>query len=141
MMDRHPADRVSRSQQPPSKQRSTSAGRQHQSRSQQRESIQQQKAALSKAKFGANASQLRLTVFIILIVALVLSSIAFFSTNWLEVRSRFYGSKFKKLGLWRVCFNSFSAPDDNQFKKFYVGCRWIFADEYKPIRKFLLSGL
>lgn len=138
-MDRHPADRASRSQQLPTKQRSASGGH-HQSRSQQRDSEQQQRAAILRAKFGANASQLRLTVFIILIVALVLSSIAFFSTNWLEVRGRFYGSKFKKLGLWRACFNSFSAPNDDQFKKFYVGCRWIFADEYKPIRKYLLSG-
>lgn len=141
-MDRHPTDRVRKSQQLPSKQpHSNTTGRQYQSRSQQaRESDQHQKAVSLRAKFGANSSQLRLTVFIILIVALVLSSIAFFSTNWLEVRGRFYGSKFKKLGLWRVCFNSFSAPDDHQFRKFYVGCRWIFADEYKPIRKFLLSG-
>lgn len=142
-MDRHPADRVSKSQQlPPStkQQRSTSSSRQQQSRSQQRDSDRHQRAALLRAKFGANSSQIKLTVFIILVVALVLSGIAFFSTNWLEVRGRYYGSKFKKLGLWRVCFNSFSAPDDDQFKKFYVGCRWIFADEYRPIRKFLLSG-
>lgn len=93
-----------------------------------------------KSKFGANATQLRLSVFIILAIALVLTTIAFFSTNWLEVEKRYYGAKFKKLGLWRMCFNSFSAPDDSQYRKFYVGCRWIFADEYKPIRKFLLPG-
>lgn len=93
-----------------------------------------------REKFGANTTQLRLTLFIVLGVALVLTGIAFFSTNWLEVEQRYYGSKFKKLGLWRMCFNSFSAPDDFQFRKFYVGCRWIFADEYKPIRKFLLPG-
>lgn len=85
-------------------------------------------------------SYLRLTLFIILTVAIILTGIAFFSTNWLEVERRYYGSKFKRLGLWRMCFNSFSAPDDYQFKKFYVGCRWIFADEYKHIRKFLLPG-
>lgn len=117
------------------------------SRSQQRriniEQQQQQKQrnALLRAKFGANASQLRLTVFIILTVALVLTCIAFFSSNWLEVERRYYGSKFKKLGLWRMCFNSFSDPNDSQFRKFYVGCRWVFAEEYKPIRKFLLPGL
>lgn len=99
----------------------------------------EQRAAI-KASFGANASQLKLTVYIILAVALVLTGIAFFSSNWLEVERRFYGSKFRKLGLWRTCFNSFSAPDDYQFKKFYVGCRWIFADEYRPIRRFLLPG-
>lgn len=105
-----------------------------------RRNVEQQQHTSLRTKLGANATHLRLTVFIVLIVALALSSIAFFSTNWLEVERRFYGSKFKKLGLWRLCFNSFSAPDDFQFKKFYVGCRWIFADEYKPIRKFILPG-
>lgn len=101
--------------------------------------LQQRQAAI-RAKFGAEASQLRLTIYFILIVALVLTGIAFFSTNWLEAERRYYGSKFRKLGLWRMCFNSFSAPDDFQFKKFYVGCRWVFADEYKLIRKFLLPS-
>lgn len=99
----------------------------------------EQRLAL-KASFGANASQLKLTVYIILAVALCLTAIAFFSSSWLEVERRYYGSKFKRLGLWRMCFNSFSSPDDFQFRKFYVGCRWVFADEYKPIRRFLLPG-
>jgi hypothetical protein len=99
----------------------------------------EQRAAL-KASFGANASQLKLTIYILLAFALCLTALAFFGSHWLEVERRYYGSKFRKLGLWRMCFNSFSAPDDYQFKKFYVGCRWIFADEYKPIRKFLLPG-
>lgn len=93
-----------------------------------------------RAKFGANTSEIRIAIFIILTAALVLTGIAFFSSNWLEAERRYYGSKFKKLGLWRMCFNSYSAPDDFQLKKFYVGCRWVFADEYKPIRKFLLPG-
>lgn len=93
-----------------------------------------------KARFGANATQLKLTIYFILLVALVLTGIAFLSSNWLEVERRYYGSKFKKLGLWRMCFNSYSSPDDLSFKKFYVGCRWIFAEEYKPIRKYLLPG-
>lgn len=100
----------------------------------------QQQRDLIKARFGLNASQMKLTTYFLLIVALILTAIAFFSTNWLQVERRYYGSKFNKLGLWRICFNSFSAPDDFQFKKFYVGCRWLFADEYKPIRKFILPG-
>lgn len=99
-----------------------------------------EKRAALKASFGTNASQLVVTVYILLAVALCLTAFAFFSSKWLEVERRYYGSKFRKLGLWRMCFNSFSAPDDHQFKKFYVGCRWIFADEYKPIRRFLLPG-
>lgn len=101
----------------------------------------QQQRDLIKARFGLKASQMKLTSYFLLIVAFVLLAIAFFSTHWLQVERRYYGSKFNKLGLWRVCFNSFSAPDDFQFKKFYVGCRWIFSDEYKPIRKLLLPGL
>lgn len=132
-MARHSPDRSvssNRSQQP-SKNQSTAASRSRRSNHQD---------ASLKAKFSANITYLRLTVFIILTVALVLSLIAFFSSNWLEVEKRYYGSKFRKLGLWRMCFNSFSAPDDLQFRKFYVGCRWIFADEYKPIRRYLLPG-
>lgn len=93
-----------------------------------------------KAKFSIDISQLRTPICFVLAAALILSTIAFFSGNWLEVGWRYNGSRFKKLGLWRVCFNSFSAPDDYEFRKFYVGCRWIFANEYKPIRRFLLPG-
>lgn len=117
----------------------TNTNKQVSNSSRSRRNVEEQRASL-RAKFGSEATQLRLTVFIILVVAFVLTSIAFFSTNWLEVERRYYGSKFKKLGLWRMCFNSYSAPDDYQFRKFYVGCRWIFADEYKAIRKFLLPG-
>lgn len=146
-MSRQSPDRSTRSQQQqshiPKQQRQPTSSSAHAPRS--RRNIEQQekldRRAAVKARFGSDASQLKLTIFIILTVALVLSGIAFFSTNWLEAERRYYGSKFKQLGLWRMCFNSFSAPDDFQFKKFYVGCRWIFADEYKPIRKFLLPGL
>lgn len=114
-------------------------------RQQQQQNLEQQakleQRAAIKASFGAEATQLKLAIYFVLAIALVLISIAFFSYNWLEVERRFYGSKFRRLGLWRMCFNSFSAPDDFQFRKFYVGCRWIFADEYKPIRRFLLPGL
>lgn len=144
-MGRYSPDKSNRSQHNSSKshqQESTSSS--HVSHSRQQRNLEQQlrleQRAAMKAIFGVNATQLKLTIYIILAVALVLTAIAFFSTNWLEVERRYYGSKFKKLGLWRMCFNSFSAPDDFQFKKFYVGCRWIFADEYRPIRKFLLPG-
>lgn len=123
--------------------RSTTAKNHHaavRSRRNMEQQMKLEQRAAIKASFGANASQLKLTIYIILGVALILTSIAFFSSNWLEVERRFYGSKFRKLGLWRMCFNSYSAPDDFQFKKFYVGCRWIFADEYRPIRRFLLPG-
>lgn len=140
-MSRQPREKSHRSQH--NSNVSTIPKSQHSSGRSRRNAEQQMKLeqrAAIKASFGANASQLKLTVYIILAVALVLTGIAFFSSNWLEVESRYYGSKFRKLGLWRMCFNSYSAPDDYQLKKFYVGCRWIFADEYKPIRQFLLPG-
>lgn len=136
-MPKHSTDKSIRSQEYTSRQQSNSSstpGRANRSR----RNIEEQNVSV-KSNFGSNA-QLRLTVFLILTIALVLTCTAFFSSNWLEVERRYYGSKFRKLGLWRMCFNSFSAPDDFQFKKFYVGCRWVFADEYKPIRKFILPS-
>lgn len=123
---------------------SSTASRQQERRQQQQnieQQLKQEQRAALKASFGAGATQLKLTTYLILTLALVLIGLAFFSYNWLEVERRFYGSKFKRLGLWRTCFNSFSAPDDHQFRKFYVGCRWIFADEYRPIRRYLLPGM
>lgn len=94
-----------------------------------------------ESRFRANVSQFRLTTISLLAIATALTSLAFFSSNWLEAEHRYYGSKFRKLGLWRFCFNSFSAPDDYTFKKFYVGCRWLFADDYKIIRSYLLPSV
>lgn len=133
-MARYPSEDSSRSQRYGSKQQTTSTN--HPPRS--RRNVEEQRPV--KSRFSAKVTQMRLTIFIILASAITLTSIAFFTSNWLEVERRYYGSKFKKLGLWQMCFNSFSAPDDFQFKKFYVGCRWIFAEEYRPIRKFLLPG-
>lgn len=134
-MSRHYTDKTGRSQEytknPPSLPVQVPA--------RSRRNPEQQQHILFRHDLDSNATHLKLTLFI-LTVALILTGIAFFSTNWLEVEQRYYGSKFKRLGLWRVCFNSFSAPDDFQFKKFYVGCRWLFSDEYKPIRSFLLPG-
>jgi hypothetical protein len=139
-MGRH-SDRSSRSQQTHHK---TTVVKQQSAPSRARRNIEQQlkleQRANLKASFGGNASQLKLIVYILLAIALCLTALAFFGSHWLEVERRYYGSKFRQLGLWRMCFNSFSAPDDSQFKKFYVGCRWIFADEYKPIRRYLLPG-
>lgn len=136
---------VSKSTNSPSTRAATTAVKQSHIESRPKRNAEQQlkleRRLAIKASFGSKASQLKLAVYLILVVALILTGIAFFTSNWLEVERRFYGSKFKRLGLWRMCFNSYSAPDDFQFKKFFVGCRWIFADEYKPIRRFLLTGL
>lgn len=126
------SDKSSRSQHYNSRQQVSSS-------SKSRRNVEEQNSSM-RSRLGTEATQLRMTIFLILAIALTLISIAFFSSNWLEVERRYYGSKFRKLGLWRMCFNSFSAPDDFQYKKFYVGCRWVFAEEYKPIRRYLLPG-
>lgn len=94
------------------------------------------------AKFGQRnkLSQVRKVLFVVLTIAIILMLAAFFSNYWLVSDNRYYGSKFNKLGLWRMCFRSFSSPVDYEYKKFYVGCRWIFADEYKYIRSYLMPG-
>lgn len=92
-------------------------------------------------KFKPHYSQLRLVTVYLLSVTTILISFAFFSSNWLEAERRYYGSKFRKLGLWTFCFNSFSAKDDRMFRKFYVGCKWVYSEDYKLIRSYLLPCL
>lgn len=70
-------------------------------------------------------------------VMIVFVTTGFVTPNWLEVDPRFYGTQFKKLGLWVHCFNSY--PDINDFnnERFFVACRWIFnpfTEGYAEIR-------
>ncbi|KAG9509794.1 IDLSRF-like peptide, partial [Fragariocoptes setiger] len=92
------------------------------------------KSSERMASHGRQWSNLTKTIVAILIPTVAFLSYAFFSTEWLASESRYYGAKFNKLGLWRICFRSFSAPNDFEFRKFYVGCRWVFAEEYRNIR-------
>lgn len=71
----------------------------------------------------------------------VLTIVAFFTPNWLASEKRIYGADFVKLGLWETCFRSLRGPEDLDHRKYYAGCRWIFADEYQYIRGYLMPGL
>lgn len=73
-------------------------------------------------------------------ICAITTIIAFFGPNWLASERRLYGIKFVRLGLWVTCFRSFHSPEDYDMVKYYVGCRWIFADEYQKIRHILMPG-
>ncbi|RWS31635.1 claudin domain containing protein-like protein [Leptotrombidium deliense] len=82
-------------------------------------------------------SDARIAVVFVTSFAFIATLIAFFSPNWLASERRFYGAEFDKLGLWETCFRSLRGADDLEFRKYYSGCRWIFAAEYQNIRGFL----
>ena len=85
-------------------------------------------------------SDARLALLIVMAIGASTTFIAFFGPNWLASDSRRYGSKFSNLGLWQTCFRSLRGPDDDEFTRYFVGCRWIFRHEYSSIRNFLLPG-
>ena len=68
---------------------------------------------------------------------IVFVTTGFVTPNWLEVDYRFYGTPFKKLGLWVHCFNSLADINDLEHKRFFVACRWLFnpfTEGYEDIR-------
>ena len=85
-------------------------------------------------------SDARLVAIVAISITAISTFIAFFSPNWLASERRLYGMKFVKLGLWETCFRSFNSPYDLEYRKYYAGCRWIFADEYQNIRGLLMPG-
>ena len=85
-------------------------------------------------------SDARVAVLAVMALGASTTFIAFFGPNWLASDSRRYGSEFANLGLWETCFRSLRGPEDVDFAKYFVGCRWIFREEYSTIRKFLLPG-
>ena len=81
---------------------------------------------------------MRIAIVSVLASAAILITFAFLTPHWLKSDARHYTAKLDKLGLWRFCFHSFKAPNDYEHRRYYVGCRWIFADDYKVVRPFLL---
>ncbi|KAJ8979169.1 hypothetical protein NQ317_018991 [Molorchus minor] len=50
-------------------------------------------------------------------------------------------AKLNRLGLWVHCFRSLADPHDPSFRRFFVGCRWIydpFTTGYDEIRGYLV---
>ena len=85
-------------------------------------------------------SDARISLLAIMALGSCTTFIAFFGPNWLASDNRRYGSEFANLGLWETCFRSLRGPEDDEYSKYFVGCRWIFREEYSSIRKFLLPG-
>jgi hypothetical protein len=48
-------------------------------------------------------------------------------------------SPFVRMGLWEFCFNDYRHPHF-QFDKLFNGCHYVFSEEYRIIREWLLPG-
>jgi len=71
-------------------------------------------------------------------IASILLLIAFASPYWLVSWDMTF-SPFKKMGLWEICFDNYRHPH-YQFDKLFHGCHYVFSDEYRIIREWLLPG-
>lgn len=85
-------------------------------------------------------SDARISLLAVIAIGGISTLIAFVSPYWLVSDRRLYGAEFVRLGLWETCFRSLRGPYDYEYRKYYSGCRWIFADEYQNIRGFLMPG-
>ncbi|CAB3237268.1 unnamed protein product [Arctia plantaginis] len=65
--------------------------------------------------------------------------IAFVSPHWLVNDGKLKDPKFKKLGLWEVCFDGFGDVH-HWYDTVFTGCWWIFEEEYYIIHDLLLPG-
>ncbi|RWS12448.1 claudin domain containing protein-like protein [Dinothrombium tinctorium] len=88
----------------------------------------------------ARKSDARIAAIAVTGFAFIVTVIAFFTPYWLASERRFYGSEFDKLGLWETCFRSIHSKDDLEMRKFYSGCRWIFAEEYRNLNDLLFPA-
>ena len=88
----------------------------------------------------AHLSDARIALLATSSLVFVCGIIAFITPNWLASDRRLYGAEFVKLGLWETCFRSIRAPDDLEFRKHWVGCRWLWREEYQELRGYLLPS-
>ncbi|KAF0289166.1 hypothetical protein FJT64_012525 [Amphibalanus amphitrite] len=68
----------------------------------------------------------------------VLLLMSFCSPYWLQSYEIAY-LDFKNMGLWEVCFVNFRYPN-NQFDHKFTGCHWVFSNEYRIIREWILPA-
>ena len=74
------------------------------------------------------------------VIAAAFTTFAFVTPNWIEGDPRFYGTKVERVGLWVHCFRSLPDYNDQEHKRFYAGCRWLFnpfTEGYDKIRNYL----
>lgn len=72
-------------------------------------------------------------IFAIAAVAFMVGSFA--SPYWIESFSK-SENRFVKCGLWEFCFNDYTFWKDYNGKR-YLGCWYIFSDQYRPIWEWL----
>ncbi|XP_015585785.1 uncharacterized protein LOC107263283 [Cephus cinctus] len=70
-------------------------------------------------------------------VAFLLIVIAFTTPNWLQTDGKLENPQFNKIGLWQVCFQGIEDTHHFYDTKF-VGCWWVFEEEYYIIHDLLL---
>ncbi|XP_037956428.1 transmembrane protein 182-like [Teleopsis dalmanni] len=79
----------------------------------------------------------------VFVLAFALIVIAFATPSWLVSDYRITGAKLDRLGLWVHCFRSLPDVNDDNQRRFFVGCRWVydpFTTGYDEIRGFLMPA-
>jgi hypothetical protein len=74
------------------------------------------------------------------LIAAVITMVAFATTNWIQADPRVYGAKLDRMGLWVHCYRSLADYNDPRHQKFYAGCRWIFdpyTEGYPELKNYL----
>ncbi|KAF7268119.1 hypothetical protein GWI33_018725 [Rhynchophorus ferrugineus] len=77
------------------------------------------------------------------VITFVLIAVAFATPSWLVSDYRITGARLDRFGLWSHCFRSLPDPMDNNQRRFFVGCRWIydpFTTGYDQIRGYLVPS-
>ncbi|XP_014289088.1 uncharacterized protein kune [Halyomorpha halys] len=75
----------------------------------------------------------------IAVLSFLLIIIAFSTPYWLETDEKLSKPKFRRIGLWEVCFVEFKEPHF-WYDTTYGSCWWIFEEEFYIIFDFLLPG-
>ncbi|XP_063876707.1 uncharacterized protein LOC135109309 isoform X1 [Scylla paramamosain] len=75
---------------------------------------------------------------IVAFVGTIFFIISFISPYWLQSYSYTY-SKFQNMGLWEFCFDGFRYPK-YQYDHKFMGCNYIFAEEYRIIWQWMLPA-
>nr|XP_022913655.1 uncharacterized protein LOC111424381 [Onthophagus taurus] len=73
------------------------------------------------------------------VVAFLFILIAFCTPYWLVNDGKIPDPQFIKIGLWEVCFNNFK-EFKHQYDTKFLGCWWVFEEEYYIIHDFLLPA-
>lgn len=82
----------------------------------------------SSARWSSYAS-------IFLFLSAFLLAIAFVTPYWLDSETH-TNQRFRRLGLWEICFEKFEDPY-HRFDRVVSGCKFIFDRDYEFIKEFL----